>query len=59
MLEKVEDAVRVTQNNDACVAETLAAARLVFLTNLFKKPNRFIQHVIISKVSGAFHFARP
>lgn len=27
MLEKVEDAVRVTQNNDACVAETLAAAR--------------------------------
>lgn len=29
MLEKVEDAVRVTQNNDACVAETLAAARSV------------------------------
>lgn len=27
MLEKVEDAVRVTQNDDACVAETLAAAR--------------------------------
>ena len=27
MLEKVEQAVRVTQNNDACVAETLAAAR--------------------------------
>lgn len=27
MLEKVEAAVRVTQNNDACVAETLAAAR--------------------------------
>lgn len=29
MLEKVEDAVRVTQNNDACVAETLAAARFL------------------------------
>lgn len=29
MLEKVEDAVRVTQNNDLCVAETLAAARCV------------------------------
>lgn len=27
MLDKVEAAVRVTQNNDACVAETLAAAR--------------------------------
>lgn len=27
MLEKVEEAVRVTQNNDACVAVTLAAAR--------------------------------
>lgn len=27
MLGKVEDAVRVTQNNRACVAETLAAAR--------------------------------
>lgn len=27
MLEKVEAAVRVTQNNDACVAVTLAAAR--------------------------------
>lgn len=29
MLEKVEAAVRVTQNNDACVAETLAAARFL------------------------------
>ncbi|KAG7457161.1 hypothetical protein MATL_G00243580 [Megalops atlanticus] len=29
MLEKVEDAIRVTQNNDACVTETLAAARLL------------------------------
>ena len=29
MLEKVEQAVRVTQNNDACVTETLAAARSV------------------------------
>ncbi|XP_042185085.1 crystallin J1A [Oncorhynchus tshawytscha] len=29
MLEKVEEAVRVTQNNDACVAETLAAARIL------------------------------
>lgn len=29
MLEKVEQAVRVTQNNDACVAETLAAARFL------------------------------
>jgi len=29
MLEKVENAVRVTQNNDACVAETLAAARFL------------------------------
>ena len=27
MLEKVEEAIRVTQNNDTCVAETLAAAR--------------------------------
>lgn len=27
MLEKVEQAIRVTQNNDECVAETLAAAR--------------------------------
>lgn len=27
MLEKVEEAVCVTQSNDACVAETLAAAR--------------------------------
>uniref|UniRef100_A0A3B4T4J3 Selenoprotein J n=1 Tax=Seriola dumerili TaxID=41447 RepID=A0A3B4T4J3_SERDU len=29
MLEKVEQATRVTQNNDACVAETLAAARFL------------------------------
>lgn len=29
MLEKVEEATRVTQNSDDCVAETLAAARLV------------------------------
>ncbi|KAL4635907.1 crystallin J1A-like [Arapaima gigas] len=29
MLEKVEDATRVTQNNDMCVAITLAAARFV------------------------------
>ncbi len=29
MLEKVEQATRVTQNNDECVAETLAAARSV------------------------------
>lgn len=29
MLEKVEDAIRVTQNNDLCVAETLAAARVL------------------------------
>ncbi|CAB1326815.1 unnamed protein product [Coregonus sp. 'balchen'] len=29
LLEKVEEAVRVTQNNDACVAETLAAARIL------------------------------
>ena len=27
MLKRVESAVRVTQNNDACVVETLAAAR--------------------------------
>lgn len=27
MLEKVEKAMRVTQNNDMCVAVTLAAAR--------------------------------
>lgn len=27
MLEKVEKAIRVTQNNDMCVAETLMAAR--------------------------------
>lgn len=27
MLEKVETAIRVTQNNDMCVAMTLAAAR--------------------------------
>ncbi|KAM9459335.1 crystallin J1A-like [Salvelinus alpinus] len=29
LLEKIEEAVRVTQNNDACVAETLAAARIL------------------------------
>lgn len=29
MLEKVEEAIRVTQNNDACVAITLAAARFL------------------------------
>lgn len=29
MLERVEEAVRVTQNNDVCVAETLAAARFL------------------------------
>uniref|UniRef100_A0A669B6X8 Selenoprotein J n=1 Tax=Oreochromis niloticus TaxID=8128 RepID=A0A669B6X8_ORENI len=29
MLEKVEQAIRVTQNNDECVAETLAAARFL------------------------------
>lgn len=29
MLERVEEATRVTQNNDMCVAVTLAAARLV------------------------------
>lgn len=30
MLEKVEKAIRVTQNNDMCVAATLAAARSGF-----------------------------
>jgi len=29
MLEKVEDAIRVTQNSDDCVAETLTAARIL------------------------------
>ncbi|KAM3604832.1 uncharacterized protein V6R79_016806 [Siganus canaliculatus] len=29
MLEKVEQAIRVTQNSDECVAETLAAARIL------------------------------
>uniref|UniRef100_A0A8C4I4B9 Crystallin J1C n=1 Tax=Dicentrarchus labrax TaxID=13489 RepID=A0A8C4I4B9_DICLA len=29
MLDKVEQAIRVTQNNDECVAETLAAARFL------------------------------
>lgn len=29
MLKKVEDAIRVTQNYDPCVAETLAAARIL------------------------------
>ncbi|KAI1891433.1 hypothetical protein AGOR_G00143770 [Albula goreensis] len=29
MLERVEEATRVTQNNDMCVAETLAAARFL------------------------------
>ncbi|KAJ8409548.1 hypothetical protein AAFF_G00229490 [Aldrovandia affinis] len=29
MLEKVEDAIRVTQNDDLCIAETLAAARIL------------------------------
>ncbi|KAG7487517.1 hypothetical protein MATL_G00024390 [Megalops atlanticus] len=29
MLERVEDAIRVTQNNDMCVTETLAAARFL------------------------------
>ncbi|KAI1882683.1 hypothetical protein AGOR_G00237420 [Albula goreensis] len=29
MLEKVEDAIRVTQNNDPCITETLAAARIL------------------------------
>lgn len=29
MLERIEEATRVTQNNDICVAVTLAAARLV------------------------------
>ncbi|XP_036378110.1 crystallin J1A-like isoform X2 [Megalops cyprinoides] len=29
MLKKVEDAIRVTQNNDMCVTETLAAARFL------------------------------
>lgn len=29
MLEKVEDAIRVTQNYDPCVVETLAAARIL------------------------------
>ncbi len=29
MLERIEEAIRVTQNNDICVAVTLAAARLV------------------------------
>ncbi|KAJ8270332.1 hypothetical protein GJAV_G00113110 [Gymnothorax javanicus] len=29
MLEKVEDAVRLTQDNDLCIAETLAAARIL------------------------------
>lgn len=33
MLEKVEQAIRVTQNNDACVAETLAAARSAYSSN--------------------------
>ena len=37
MLEKVEDAIRVTQNSDECVAETLAAARLASHPVVFLK----------------------
>lgn len=58
MLEKVEDAVRVTQNNDACVAETLAAARWVssLCVCLVWRPTcwvihrfpRFLEHFILN-----------
>ncbi|KAK9539363.1 hypothetical protein VZT92_004473 [Zoarces viviparus] len=44
MLEKVEQAVRVTQNNDACVAETLAAAR-------------FLEHYILNGSGQSSHRA--
>lgn len=47
MLEKVEQAIRVTQNNDACVAETLAAARSA-LWNTLILFNFFYVRLLIS-----------
>ncbi|XP_035655209.1 crystallin J1A-like isoform X2 [Oncorhynchus keta] len=50
MLEKVEEAVRVTQNNDACVAETLAAARILehFILNGPSFCSRILEHFILN-----------
>uniref|UniRef100_A0A3Q1BEE8 Selenoprotein J n=1 Tax=Amphiprion ocellaris TaxID=80972 RepID=A0A3Q1BEE8_AMPOC len=50
MLEKVEQATRVTQNNDECVAETLAAARFLehFILN---GPDPKVLDVVLSQLS--------
>lgn len=62
MLEKVEDAVRVTQNNDACVAETLAAARSVRLPSvrysLSSLASTLLNYSPIFQVPGALHTER-
>lgn len=63
MLEKVEAAVRVTQNNDACVAETLAAARwvgslcVVSLVSTGVQPvsPSLLNYPMISQIPGALH----
>ncbi|KAK7945117.1 hypothetical protein WMY93_000845 [Mugilogobius chulae] len=58
MLEKVEDAIRVTQNYDPCVAETLAAAR--FLEHyILHGPDPNALNVVIDQLSlpGAFQAA--
>ncbi|KAJ0059008.1 hypothetical protein NL108_003373, partial [Boleophthalmus pectinirostris] len=50
MLEKVEDAIRVTQNYDPCVAETLAAAR--FLEHyILHGPDPNALNVVIGQLS--------
>lgn len=50
MLEKVEQAVRVTQNNDACVAVTLAAARSGYLPNTLTCSNCIIATYCINEL---------
>uniref|UniRef100_A0A087YDP8 Selenoprotein J n=1 Tax=Poecilia formosa TaxID=48698 RepID=A0A087YDP8_POEFO len=50
MLEKVEQAIRVTQNNDECVAETLAAAR--FLEHfILTGPDPNVVDVVLNQLS--------
>ncbi|KAL6468390.1 hypothetical protein MHYP_G00240670 [Metynnis hypsauchen] len=69
MLEKVEDAIRVTQNSDTCVAVTLAAARFLehfvlngadpdALTAVLKQlndPNRKNPQELDKAVAGQIH----
>lgn len=57
MLERVEEATRVTQNNDICVAVTLAAARLVMYDWQHELWHMYIQLSTICHRNKAIYFS--